>query len=151
MPLLGWPSITRSGFYAAAAGGKSTLLELMKNLLGPLATPIQTEMLLEQRFSRSSAAASPDVVDLMGKRLVWASETGEGRRFSTDVIKRLTGADTLQGTPLQGNMMEIRPTHKMFVLANEQPTAPASDQAFWDRAVVVNFPPVCRGRASSSK
>lgn len=120
--------------------GKGTLLELMKDLLGPLATPIQTEMLLEQKFSRSSAAASPDVVDLMGKRLVWASETGEGRRFSTDVIKRLTGADTLKGRPLQGNMMEIRPTHKMFVLANEQPTAPASDQAFWDRAVVVMFP-----------
>lgn len=127
-------------FWGRSRNGKGTLIETIRKVLGPaLAGPIMAEMLLDQGRSRSSAAASPDIIDLMGKRIIWASETDEGRRFSSAAVKLMTGGDTLKGRPLQGMMVEIQPNHTLFLLTNERPDAPASDQGFWSRCLLIKF------------
>jgi putative DNA primase/helicase len=126
-------------FWGRSRNGKGTLIETIKKVLGPLAGPIMAEMLLDQGRSRSSGSASPDIVDLMGKRIIWASETDENRRFSSSAVKLMTGGDTLKGRPLQGMMIEIQPNHTLFLLTNERPSAPASDQGFWSRCLLIKF------------
>lgn len=126
-------------FWGRSRNGKGTLIETVKKVLGPLAGPIMAEMLLDQGRSRSSASASPDIIDLMGKRIIWASETDENRKFSSAAVKLMTGGDTLKGRPLQGSMIEIQPNHTLFLLTNERPSAPASDQGFWSRCLLIKF------------
>lgn len=120
--------------------GKGTMMEAIAEVLGPLAGPIQSEMLLDQGQTRSSAAPSPDIMGLRGLRMVWASESDEGRRFSPSRVKWLTGGDTLTGRyPHDKYPIRFRPTHKLVLLTNSKPMAPADDFPFWERLLLVPF------------
>jgi len=120
--------------------GKGTLLETLKTVLGPFAGPIPSEMLLSDKRARSSAGPSPDIMSLRGRRIAWASETGEGRKLAVDKVKQLTGADTLVGRPPHGKrMIEFSPTHKLFLLTNHKPAIPPTDYAMWARVHLIPF------------
>ncbi|MBU0515240.1 MAG: hypothetical protein KJ621_10760 [Proteobacteria bacterium] len=127
-------------FCGPGRNGKTTLLELLMDVLGPLAGPIKSEMMLKQRQARSSAAPDSDVVGLRGKRLVWASETDEGRRLNAGRVKWLTGGDTLVGRPPHGrHEITFSPSHTLILSTNNLPRADARDRALWARIRVIPF------------
>lgn len=120
--------------------GKGTLLEILHFVLGPLVGPIQAELLLEQRNPRSSAGPSPDIMALQGKRIVWASETDEGRKLNTGKVKWLTGGDTLVGrVPYGKREVPFPPSHLLFLLTNFKPRVNAADFAMWQRIHLIPF------------
>ena len=89
---------------------------------------------------RSSAAPSPDIMLLRGLRLGYASETDKGARFSPARVKWLTGADSLVGRwPHDRRPVTFKPTHKLILLTNNKPPAPADDFAFWERVILIPF------------
>lgn len=97
-------------------------------------------MILEQKYGRKSGSPSSDVLFLRGKRLVWASELSEGRRLDTGKLKWLTGGDTLTGRMPYGRyQVTFEPTHKLFLLTNHKPHAPAGDYALWQRIHLIPF------------
>ncbi len=121
--------------------GKGTIMEIIYHILGPLAGPIQSEMLLQQHNSRSSSGPSPDIMDLMGKRIAGASETEDGQRFAVAKVKLLSGGDMLVGrNPNDRDQTTFKPTHTLFMLTNSEPHAPAHDSAFWQRVIQIDFP-----------
>ncbi len=121
--------------------GKGILIEAVAQVLGPLAAPIPAEMLLAQPISRAASAASPDIMALKGLRLAYASETDEGRKFSSSRVKWLTGGDYLTGRwPWDKYPVMFRPSHTLILLTNHKPRAQADDYAFWERCRLINFP-----------
>ena len=77
---------------------------------------------------------------LRGKRVVFASETNEGRKFDISKVKELTGGDTLNARELYSrHHVEITPTHLLLVLTNHRPQAPAGDYALWQRIHLIPF------------
>ena len=66
-------------------------METLKHVLGPLASKMESEMLLDNGRMKSLSAASPETVFLRGKRICWASETGRGNWFSSERVKQLCG------------------------------------------------------------
>lgn len=119
--------------------GKSTLLETLHYVLGDLSGPIDSEMLLDNYGGRNSAAASPEIIDLRGKRLVWASETDDGRRLNSSRVKWLTGEEILKGRPLYAKPVEFHKTHTLFLLTNALPHASGNDYALWKRIHLIPF------------
>jgi putative DNA primase/helicase len=120
--------------------GKSLIVETISHVMGPMAGPIQAEMLLSQRFVKSAAGPSPDIMGLKGLRAAFASETDEGNKFSASKVKWFTGTDTLRGrNPHDKHETTFTPTHKLFLLTNSQPHAPANDYAFWERMHLIPF------------
>ena len=120
--------------------GKDTLLETISYVLGPLASPVESELLLEQGRSRSAGAPAPEIVELRGKKIVWASETGEGRWLNSTRVKWLTGGNTLKGRALFGRQsVKFKPSHTLFLVTNFQPHVSAGDYAFWQRVHMVPF------------
>ncbi|MBU4355632.1 MAG: DNA primase [Proteobacteria bacterium] len=120
--------------------GKSTLLEILGFVLGDLAGPIEAEMLLDQGRNRRSGGPTPDIMSLRGRRLVWASETGESRKLNPGKLKWMTGGDTLTGREMYGRrQVSFRPTHTLFLLTNHRPQAPADDYALWQRIHLIPF------------
>lgn len=114
--------------------GRSLIVETISAVMGSLAGSIPSEMLLTQKFAKSSSGPSPDIMSLKGIRFAFASEIDEGQRFSAAKIKWLTGRDELQGRwPNDKRPIRFAPTHKLFVMTNVQPEAPPDDKAFWER------------------
>jgi len=126
--------------WGTGRNGKGALLETLKHVLGPLAYKTESELLLDQKFSRQSGSPNTGVLQLRGKRLVWASETNEGRRLNAGKLKELVGGDTLNARPMYGKRhIEFRPTHLLLLLTNSKPKAPANDYALWQRLALIPF------------
>jgi putative DNA primase/helicase len=120
--------------------GKGTIMTIIEYILGSLAGTVQSEMLLGQKMERSAAAVSPDIMNLRGLRLANASETDDGRRFSSSKVKWLSGGDTLQGRwPYDKRMTDFAPTHTLFLQTNHPPHADSSDKPFWERLILIEF------------
>jgi len=120
--------------------GRSLIMDIVSWIMGEMAGVIPSEMLLAQKFGRSSAGPSPDIMGLKGIRLAIASEVDENQAFSAARIKWLTGRDELVGrNPHDTYQTRFRPTHKLFLMTNTQPEAPSSDTAFWHRMALIEF------------
>lgn len=120
--------------------GKGTIMTILEYILGSLAGVVQSEMLLGQKTERSAASVSPDIMNLRGLRLANASETDDGRRFSSSKVKWLSGGDTLQGRfPYDKRLTDFYPTHTLFLQTNNNPHADSSDKPFWERLVLIDF------------
>lgn len=127
-------------FWGKGRNGKGTFFETIASVLGPLATPIRSEMLLEQRNMESSRGPSSDIMALRGRRIVWGSETSEDRKFHVNKVKWLTGGDTLTGREIYGRReVNFAPTHSLFIITNHRPKADPSDYALWQRIHLIPF------------
>ena len=120
--------------------GKSLLIETLSKILGPLAGPIRSEMLLDQFRTVSSSAPSPDIMALRGLRMAYASETDDGCKISLSKVKWLTGNDKLKArNPNDKYEVSFFPSHTLILLTNNKPHASAEDFAFWERMTVIPF------------
>lgn len=120
--------------------GKGTLLEMIKIVLGDLAYKARSETLLESRHTPQRGSADADTLAFKGKRIIWASETSEGRRLNASRIKELCGGDTLNARAVYGrDPQEFSPTHLLILLTNERPQATANDAALWERILLIPF------------
>ncbi len=127
-------------FQGRGRNGKSMLMDIIREVIGPLAAPIRPELLLEQSKNRSAAAPSPDIMALRGLRMAIAEETDEGSKFSASRVKHFTGGTELTGrNPHDKYDTTFSPAHLLFLLTNERPAAPASDHAFWARMRLIEF------------
>ena len=120
--------------------GRSLIVETISYVMGALAGSIPAEMLLSQRYGKSSSGPAPDIMSLKGIGMAFASEIDEGQRFSASKIKWLTGKDELVGrNPHDKYQTRFAPTHKLFLMTNTQPQAPPNDKAFWWRLALIPF------------
>lgn len=121
--------------------GKTTLLEMTREVLGDLASPIPSEYLLEQKMGKNPDGPSAVLYDMMGKSLVWGSETDENKRFSASNVKWLSGGDTVTCRPPNARrQVKYIPRHVLLLLTNNKPRISANEDAFWERARVIEFP-----------
>lgn len=126
--------------YGMGRNGKGSIVEVMKLILGDYCGPVQAELFLDQGKARSSAAPSPDIMELKGRRLVYAEEPDAGRRLSVGRVKWLCGGGTLTGRwPHDRRNVSFAPTHKTLLLTNHKPPAGPDEFAFWERAVLIPF------------
>lgn len=127
-------------FWGIGRNGKDTLIQAVSYALGPMAVPVDVEILLEQNKSRSSSNPSPDIIDLRGRRIVWASETSQQRRLNAGKVKILTGGNILKGRNLFAkDYIQFEPSHTPILITNHKPHAQASDYALWQRIHLIPF------------
>jgi len=118
------------------SNGKSTLLELLRFVVGDYALNSSPDVLMTQRGSRGP---ENDVARLRGARLVTASESGETRRLDEERVKRLTGGDTYTARFLHREYFEFKPQFKLWLAANNKPEIRGTDNAIWRRLRLVPF------------
>lgn len=123
--------------YGKGSNGKSTLLNVIKALLGDdycKQTPSETLM-----ASRNSKSANNDVARLQGVRVVLSNEVEEGSRLSESLIKQLTGGDPISARYLYAEFFEFVPEFKLMIAGNHQPVIRGDDTGIWRRLQMIPF------------
>lgn len=124
---------------ADGRNGKTVLLEVLAHVLGgDVAKKVPDELIMKGK-PRNQGAATPELYELMGARLVWVSETTKGRRIDATAVKSLSGGDTITCRPLYGQQVRFAPTHTLLLVTNYKPVAPDDDAAFWARVYLIPF------------
>jgi len=122
--------------HGSGDNGKSTAVEVVKELLGDLAVTAAFDT-----FARAHGDRGPrnDLARLHGARLVTASESGEGRRLDEATVKEVTGGDTIAARFLYGEHFEFRPAFKLLLVTNHRPRVDGDDDAIWRRLRLIPF------------
>lgn len=122
-------------FTGQGANGKGTLRDAVSFAFGDYATDVDPEILMEQKFGRHGTF----MLELLGRRLVFCSETEKGRKFAEATMKRLVGGDPIQGNRMHKDPITFMPSHLMILLTNDLPVVSGDDAAVWRRIQVVPF------------
>jgi putative DNA primase/helicase len=122
--------------HGGGRNGKSTLLEAIRDVLGPDYTDrTPTDLLMTRRHE----GIPNDLAALRGKRFVSASEVNEGRRLDEAKIKDVTGGDTISARFMRGEFFTFRPQFKLWLGTNHKPVIQGTDKAIWDRIRLIPF------------
>lgn len=118
------------------ANGKGTAYGAMTNALGDYAQVINPDLLMVRE---RGGIGGPEMMSLLGARLVIGSETEEGRKLDEATMKRLTGGDELTARRLYSPPVSWQPTHQLVYVTNSLPLVKGNDPAVWRRIRVVPF------------
>ncbi len=122
-------------FWGTGANGKSTLLNLVHDLLGDgYAMKAPNDLLMVK-----STAHPTEKADLFGKRMVAAIETDHGNRLAESLVKELTGGDRIRARRMREDFWEFAPTHKVILCTNHKPKIRGTDHAIWRRIRLIPF------------
>jgi putative DNA primase/helicase len=124
--------------FGPGGNGKSTLGDVLDGVLGEYSTPATLGLLTSK--SNSDTAHHAEIADLMGRRLVTASESEDGAKLKEALLKQLTGGDKLKGKRLYGQLFSFKPSHKIELLTNHKPVIKGTDFSIWRRIMLLNFP-----------
>ncbi len=76
---------------------------------------------------------------LAGPRFVCTSEVAEEHRLNEQLIKDITGGDTIEARRLYQEAFTFKPQFKQWMYGNHKPTITGTDDAIWSRVRMVPF------------
>lgn len=123
-------------FHGVGANGKSVLCEAVMHVLGDYAGVAAPGLLVARR---GGDAHPTELADLLGKRLVIASETESNQHLRIAFVKSATGDATLKARFMRQDFFEFRRTHKLILVTNNRPIVDESSNAVWRRLRLIPF------------
>jgi putative DNA primase/helicase len=129
---------------AQGHNGKTTLVEVVRDLLGTTGeegfgyarkVDVMTFMKSKNYEDNLRKAAQ-----LAGARFVYSSEIDEEHRLNEQLIKDMTGGDTMEARRLYKEAFNFKPTFKPWLYGNHKPEIRGTDDALWDRVKLIEFP-----------
>jgi putative DNA primase/helicase len=121
--------------YGPAGTGKSKFVECLRLLHSTYGTgaPMET-------FSVSKGERHPtDLAGFVGRRLVTAAETEEGRRWDQQRLTTLTGRDRIQARFMRGDFFEYTPQFLLVFHGNYRPRLSGVSDAMKRRLYLLPF------------
>jgi len=120
--------------FGSGANGKSTVFNTIYEVLGDYAGKIPAEALTTRAKN-----AKVDLAELLGKRFILASETEEGQRLSTSMLKQIASVDSITGEKKYHDPFTFTPTHTTVLYTNHLPRVGSNDKGTWRRLVIAPF------------
>lgn len=120
-------------FVGDGANGKSTLLEIFREILGDYARHTPSTTLTSHRGIRN------DIARLKGARFVSSVEIGLGAKIDEVLVKQMTGGDPVTSRFLYNEYFELNPTFKLLIAMNNDPEIRGVDHGIWRRIRLIPF------------
>ena len=119
----------------SGGNGKSTFWNSIKAVMGNYANVISSDVFTkEYKQNRRN-----DFVEAVGKRLLIASELGDGKTLDTDAVKKFCSTDTIKAEPKFKDQFNLTPQHTLILFTNYLPNVEATDEGSWRRLIVIPF------------
>ena len=126
--------------HGVGRNGKTTLLELVRDIIGEgFCQVLPSELLMARKNQSHAGSASPDLAALHGTRYVICAETDQGGRLNEGRVKWLTGDDTVQARRLFEAPFTFTPSHTVWLTTNHRPQVRDGGEALWDRLILIPF------------
>ncbi|MBE7444687.1 MAG: primase C-terminal domain-containing protein [Planctomycetia bacterium] len=122
--------------HGTGANGKSVFLKTMSHLLSDYAQTADFETFL---IKKNDGGVRNDIARMQGKRFISAIEAESGKRLSENLIKSLTGGDTVSARFLFAEFFDFQPIFKLWLAANHKPNIRGTDYAIWRRIRLIPF------------
>ncbi len=117
-------------FHGEGSNGKSKFIEAIRGTIGSdFAAPAAHGLLTEKTNDRHATERA----SLYGKRFVFCSETGRGSALDEDLIKSMTGGDTIKARFCHKDEFEFLPSFTIFLITNHRPRVRGTDNGIWRR------------------
>jgi putative DNA primase/helicase len=139
----GYPVAAALLLVGGGSNGKSTLISLIKALLGP--SNIATCSLQELEYNHFAKA------DLVGKLANLFADLSDVALKSTGVFKMLTGGDPITAERKYGQRSPFVNYAKLVFSANKVPMAYDDSDAFFRRFIIVKFPMTFNKRTADAR
>jgi putative DNA primase/helicase len=121
--------------YGSGGNGKSVFLSVLHAALGDYAVTAPMSS-----FTASKTDQHPtDMAGFRGARLVTANETEEGKSWSEQKLKQLTGGDPVSARFMRQDFFEYLPQFKLIVAGNHKPRLRNPDEAMRRRFNLIPF------------
>jgi len=120
---------------AKGNNGKTTLLELLADVLCDYSAKVRADTLMVKRGD----SIPNDIAALKGARFVFSSEGEENRRLAEALVKEITGGDTISARFMRAEWFAFKPEFKLFFATNHRPTIRGTDDAIWKRLHLIPF------------
>lgn len=124
--------------YGDGANGKSVYMETLCRLLGDISVTLPATSLIGE--GGSSGSASPDLARLFGRRMLRVKELPEGEDLRENLVKELTGGETITARDLFTGYMDFQPIFIAMMSGNGYPRISGVDDGIWRRMAVVHWP-----------
>lgn len=130
--------------------GKTTLVEAFMKLVGDCGESsygygrkVGADTFMRSRNSEDNQRKA---ATLAGPRFICTSEVDEEHRLNEQLIKDITGGDTLEGRRLYQEAFTFKPQFKPWMYGNHKPEIRGTDDAIWSRVRMVPFEVSFKGR-----
>lgn len=115
--------------YGLGSNGKTVFVTTLESLFGDYGTSVSSAT-----FTTAMATnVRNDLARLKGKRFVWASENSTETVLDEELVKRVTGGDTVVCRFLFKEEFEYRPNFKVWWIFNNKPKIRDATDSIWDR------------------
>jgi putative DNA primase/helicase len=122
--------------YGIGANGKSTLVETLLGVFGDYARRVGKNLIAK---NRSGGQPEHEIAELHGCRLAIASEVADGDRMNEDIIKDITGGDTLRGCRKYEHAFQFESQSLLVIYGNHKPDVRGTDDGIWRRVRLIPF------------
>lgn len=121
--------------YGSGANGKSVFTDTIMWLLGDYANLAPDTLLTASGLDPHPT----DIAGLVGRRLVIATESDQGKRLRVGQLKRLTGDEYLTGRFMRKDFFTFPRTSKVWLVTNHKPVVREIGEALWRRIHLIPF------------
>ena len=122
-------------FFGTGKNGKTTLLEVIRKVLGDYARNAEFDTFIY----KLNSAIRNDLARLSGARFVTASEPERNVILSESLVKQITGGEPITVRLLHKEYFEFFPTFKVFFAVNKKPNIIGADTGIWRRIRLIPF------------
>lgn len=124
--------------YGKTRSGKSTFINTINEILGPLGSTIQMSALMQKKFATDTQ--NFELASLVNKRFVVSSETDKDTYLDAAKVKNLTGRDTIKCSYKYKDPFQAKVKFKIWLTSNNEINVDANDEAVWGRFRTFSFP-----------
>jgi P4 family phage/plasmid primase-like protien len=121
--------------YGPGGNGKSVFVNTLAAVLGSYAGKSAMET-----FTASNNERHPtELASLRGLRMVYASETADGKRWNESRLKEITGGEPVTARMMHKDFFTFTPLFKLMFLGNTRPELRSIDDGIKRRLLLVPF------------